>query len=153
MKTRFKHLFPLLLAAAFILGACKKDPEVDLTDPVPVILDVAVSTTSVVEYQDEIVFEVSYRDGDGDLGENEPNAANLYLIDNRIAVTETYRIQELAPDGAVIPITGTLRVVLPSTGITDGSSSQTVTYTIYLRDRAGNESNRFTTDAITVRQN
>lgn len=153
MKMRFNHLTLVLLASALVLGACKKDPEVDLTDPVPVILDVVASPTSVIEYQDEIIFEVSYRDGDGDLGENEPNAANLYVVDNRIAVTESYRIQELTPDGAVIPISGTLRVVLPSTGITDGSTSQTVTYDIYLRDRAGNESNHFTTEAITVRQN
>lgn len=153
MSKRFTPWLMALLAAAILLGACKKDPEIDLTDPVPVILDVVVSPTNVVEFRDSVIFEVSYRDGDGDLGENSPNVANLFLVDNRTNVTESYRIQELAPDGAVIPITGTLRIVLPSTGITDNSSSQTVTYTIYMRDRAGNESNRFTTEAITVREN
>lgn len=153
MKMRLNQMVFAFLALALVFGACKKDPEIDLQDPIPTILDVVVSPTNVVEYQDSIIFEVSYRDGDGDLGENDPNAANLFLVDNRINVTETYRIQELAPDGAVIPITGSLRVVLPSTGITDNSTSQTVTYTIYIRDRAGNESNRFTTAAVTVRQN
>ena len=71
-------------------------------------------------------------------------------MDNRIAVTEEFRIRDLAPEGAVIPVTGNLRVVLRSTGITDNSSSQTVNYTIFVRDRAGNESNRFTTPDITV---
>mgnify|MGYP001796392439 CR=1 FL=1 len=148
MSYRNLLLEPLLLR--LVAAGCKRDDDPDLTDPVPVILDVTVNTETVVEYQDSIVFIVEYRDGDGDLGENEPNVANLFLVDNRIDVTEDFRIRELAPEGAVIPVTGTLRVVLRSTGITDNSSSQTVNYTIFVRDRAGNESNRFTTPDITV---
>ena len=139
----------LVLLLALALVACKED-EIDLQDPVPQILGVTLNSNNIIEYQDSLVFNVRYRDGDGDLGENDPNAANLFLIDNRIGVTERFRVQELAPEGANIPITGTLRVVLKSTGITDNSFLQTVTYTLYLRDRAGNESNRFTTENIAV---
>jgi hypothetical protein len=140
-------LFGLLLVV--LASACKKE-KVDLTDPVPTILSVTVNPSTVVEYEDSIIFTVEYRDGDGDLGENDPDAHNLFLTDNRINATEEFRIRELAPSGAEIPITGTLRVVLRNTGITNGSNSQTVDYTIYMRDRAGNESEHVVTDAITV---
>jgi hypothetical protein len=148
-----KKYLPTTLAAILLLvsalSSCKKD-KVDLLDPVPVILSVTVSPTQVVELQDSIVFEVEYRDGDGDLGENSPDVSNLFLVDNRINVTQEFRIRELAPSGSDIPITGILRVVLRNTGITDNSNSQTFDYTVYVRDRAGNESNRFVTPSITV---
>lgn len=150
MKTRNIAITPIVLAILAFAG-CKKD-DIDLKDPVPTILSITVTPTNVVEYQDSIVFTIAYRDGDGDLGENSPDAHNLFLVDNRINVTEEFRIRELAPQGAEIPITGLLRLVLRNTGITDGSSQQTVDYTIYIRDRAGNESEHVVTDAITVRR-
>ncbi len=145
------YLAALLLCFGTVLSisACKKDV-IDLEDPIPQILNVTVNPASVVEFQDEITFSVEYRDGDGDLGENDPDVTNLFVIDNRVNITESFRVSQIAPDGANVPITGTLEVVLPSTGITDNSSSQTVNYTIYMVDRAGNESNRFTTTDITV---
>ncbi len=144
-----KHNALLIGSLLLLSAACKKD-KVDLLDPVPSILSVTVSPSNVVEYQDSIVFAVSYRDGDGDLGENTPDAHNLFLVDNRINVTEQFRIRALAPSASEIPITGTLNVVLRNTGITDNSSSQTFNYTVYLRDRAGNESVHFTTPDVTV---
>lgn len=139
----------MLAALLLLFASCKKD-KIDLKDPVPSILSVTVSPQSVVEYEDSIIFTVEYRDGDGDLGENSSTAHNLFLVDNRINVTEEFRIRELAPSGAEIPITGTLKVVLRNTGITDGSNSQTFDYTIYLRDRAGNESEHVVTPQVTV---
>lgn len=140
-----------VVALSMLVTSCKKD-KVDLLDPVPQVLEVTVSPTTVIEFQDSIVFSVQYRDGDGDLGENTPDAANLFVVDNRINVTERFRIRELAPSGSDIPITGTLLVTLRNTGITDNSTSQTFDYTIYLVDRAGNESNRFVTPEVTVRK-
>lgn len=150
MQHRRLYLLVLIAGVAFL--GCKKD-KIDLLDPVPAILNVTVNPTDVVEFEDEIIFSVEYRDGDGDLGENNPDVTNLFLTDNRIGVTEAFRISQLAPSGSDIAITGTLQVSLPSTGITDNSTSQSVNYTLYMKDRAGNESNRFTTSDITVRAN
>ena len=148
-KYHIQLAFLCLLATALSFTACKED-EIDLLDPIPQIINVSVNPTTVVEFEDEITFSVEYRDGDGDLGENDPNVTNLFVIDNRVGITESFRVSQLAPDNANVPITGTLQVILPSTGITDNSTSQTVNYTIYMVDRAGNESNRFTTGDITV---
>jgi hypothetical protein len=140
-----------MLGIVLLLAACKKN-DIDLKDPVPQILSVSIFPTNVVEYTDSIVFSVTYRDGDGDLGENSPTARNLFLTDNRINVTEEFRIRELAPQGAEVPITGTLKVVLRNTGITDGSTSQAFNYTLSLRDRAGHDSAPWVTEQVTVRK-
>ena len=81
---------------------------------------------------------------------NDPNVANLFITDSRNSVTYNYRISQLAPDGSSIHIKGNLNAVIKSTAITDNSSSQSVTYSLYLKDRAGNQSNTITTTAITV---
>lgn len=144
-----------ILICSLILGglafSCKKD-EVEPVSPIPQVLAVAVSPGSVQEFNGEINFIISYTDGDGDLGENNPDAKNLFVIDNRIGLAEEFRIPVLAPEGSGISIEGDLTVTLSGTGITDNSSSQTFNYTVYLIDRAGNESNRFETANITVTQ-
>ena len=132
---------------AFVFASCHKDEPID--NPVPSIELVSVSSTNITE-GDPLTFRIKYTDGDGDLGENDPNAHNLYLTDNRVNITYEYRIRELAPAGSSLIIRGNIDVELKTTAITDGSSSQNVTYTIYLRDRAGNQSNTVTTDAITI---
>lgn len=143
-----RHLiFPALAALVFFFS-CKKE-EVTVSDT-PEIELVSISPGTVAELQDPIVFRFTYQDGDGDLGENNPNAENLYVQDNRINAVEGFRIPQLAPSGADISISGNLVAELTGTGITDGSSSQTVTFTLWVKDRAGHESNHIVTPAITV---
>ena len=132
-----------------IIVSCKKDNSISTT---PEIAFVSVSPSVVKEYKDSIVFTISYRDGDGDLGENNADAKNLFLTDNRNGITYQFRISQLAPTGSSVAIKGNLNVVLNNTGITNATSSQTVSYNIYVKDRAGNQSNTITTSAITVSQ-
>jgi hypothetical protein len=143
--------FLLICLGSFALlafEACKKE-EVIVSD-VPEVSVVSVSPGTVKELTDSLVFVLHYKDGDGDLGENNPDALNLFVQDNRIGETEAFRIPQLAPTGADISIEGDLQVVLPNTGITDGSSSQTATFTLWVRDRAGHESNKVASPAVTV---
>jgi hypothetical protein len=81
-------------------SACKKDDE--LMSAVPEIEFVSVTPTSLKEYSAPLSFTIKYRDGDGNLGENNADVKNLYLTDNRINVTYTYRIQQLAPDNSSV---------------------------------------------------
>ena len=149
MKRKISNkIFASLVAViALIFSGCKKDEAID--SDVPTIELESVSSTNVLE-GDPITFKVKYTDGNGDLGENNPDAHNLFLTDNRVNVTYEYRIQELAPSGSTLIIRGHLNVELNSTAITDGSNSQTVTYSIYVVDRAGNQSNTVTSSAITI---
>jgi hypothetical protein len=147
IKTHYKFFFLLAASIALVSAGCKKDEAI--TSEVPTIELESVSSSSVLE-GDPITFRVKYTDGDGDLGENNPDAHNLFLTDNRVNVTYEYRIQELAPSGSTLIIRGHLNVELNSTAITDGSNSQSVTYSIHVVDRAGHQSNTVTSSAITI---
>jgi hypothetical protein len=139
------YIFSLLTVLG--LTSCKEDGG-EIFSPVPEIELISVSPTQVIAFRDSIVFEISYTDGDGDLGSMTEN--NLFIEDDRIQVTHGFRVQEIVPNGERVPITGTLRVILPNTIITDGSTSQSVTFMVYMKDQAGNESNHIASPTITV---
>jgi len=136
----------LMLVLSVVVGC--KDPAEKIFSPVPEIELISVNPTQVVSFRDSIVFEVEYTDGDGDLGSMTED--NFFIEDDRIQVTHGFRVQEIVPNGERVPITGSLRITLPNTLITDGSSSQQVTFTLHMIDQAGNESNRVSTPPVTV---
>jgi hypothetical protein len=149
-----KHILrnPFLNACAVLLSlaGCTGEDPASLFSPTPAIELIGVSPGEVVAFRDSIVFEVSYEDGDGDLGSADAPDRNLFIEDNRIQVVHELRIQQLAPDGANISIKGIFTAILPQTIITDGTTRQAVNFTLYVRDRAGHESNRVTSRDIFV---
>lgn len=134
----------------FVFAGCKKKKEESTITPR--LEFVSISPSSATEYVNSITITFSYDDLDGDLGENDPNVTNLFITDSRNGVTYNYRISQLAPDGANIHIRGNLNAVIKGTAITNGSTSEQVTYDVKVKDRAGNESNTITTSAITITQ-
>lgn len=139
----------LLIFVAMIVVSCKKNEEIG---PIPEIEFISVTPQNVQEYTDSLVFIIKYRDGDGDLGENTSGAENFFLADSRNNVIYKFRIPQLAPDNSNIIIEGNLNVTLANTAIINGSASQTFTYSIYVKDRAGNQSNTVITSPVTVTQ-
>ncbi|MCF8276285.1 MAG: hypothetical protein K9J17_06065 [Flavobacteriales bacterium] len=137
----------VLLSSVVLLAACQKDTSIS---EIPEISFQSVVPNVVSEYQDSLYFSISYRDGDGDLGENNTEENNLFIQDSRNQVTYGFRIQQLAPENATITIQGTINVTLANTAIINGGASESVTYTIWVVDRAGNESNRVSSSTVTV---
>ena len=144
MLSRFNKLFFVLI----LFYSCKKD-EVTF-DADPSIEFSAISPSSAHQYTDGITITIKYKDGDGDLGENSASAENCFITDNRIGIVYKYRISQLAPDNANIPISGSLNIPLGGQIITDSTATQSVSYTIYVKDRAGHQSNSVTTSAISI---
>ncbi len=142
----FVYFFVLLCG----FSSCKKDPA--LMDIVPAIEMISISPTVANEYADAVIITIHYTDGDGDLGENSASAKNCFVTDNRIGITSSYRIRQLSPDGASIPIKGNLDIELGGQGITDGSTQQELSFSIYVVDRAGHRSNTLTTSSISIRK-
>ena len=138
----------VLFFIAAALSSCEKDP--GEISPIPEIEFVSVTPQNVHEYTDSLVFTISYRDGDGDLGENDPDAENFFLADSRNNVIYKFRIPQLSPDNSTIAIEGKVHATLANTAIIDGSASQTFAYSIYVKDRAGNQSNTVTSSQVTV---
>lgn len=134
----------------FALLSCEKED--DPTDPVPKISLVSMGPNSVVEFKDSLLIVLEYEDGDGDLGGVHPDSANLFVVDKRINVPFEFRIQELVPGGANVPIKGQLRVLIQNLFLTGPGPKESVNFDIYATDKAGNKSNVITTDAIEVRE-
>lgn len=138
----------LLFVAMWLLASCEKGEEAPGTEPV--ITFVSVSPSIVTQYVDSLTFTLKYEDGDGDLGSNDPDVKNLFLTDSRNNVTYKYRIKQLSPTGSAIAITGNLSVVLDNIGLINGNTPETATFNMYVKDRAGNQSNIVTSNAITI---
>ena len=132
-----------------LLLSCTKD---DTFDAVPTIEFKSINPPIAQEYIDDINIIITYTDGDGDLGENNPDVYNLFVLDNRNGIEYKFRIPELSPNGNDISITGNFNIIIDGSGITDESSSQQVNYAIYVTDRARNKSNTITTSSITIQQ-
>ena len=138
----------LIFSLLWMITACKKD-KTEISN-VPEITLVEVTPTQIKEYKDKVIFNVEYKDGDGDIGENNDAVKNLFVKDLRNNITYQFRVKQLAPDGAGVAIEGNLLVELNSAAILDGSSSQAVEYAIYLTDRAGNTSNTVNSTGLNI---
>jgi hypothetical protein len=142
-----RNLF-VCLATALVVVSCKKD-EIDFAAE-PSIEFVSITPATATQYTDAVTITIRYEDGDGDLGENADGVKNCFVTDNRIGITYQYRIQQLAPDGASIPIAGNLEIDLGGQVITDSTSQQHVNFTLYVVDRAGHASNSVTTGDVVI---
>jgi hypothetical protein len=136
----------LILATAF---SCRH--EVPLSD-VPQIGLVSYGPDTVTEFVDSIHFSISYEDGNGDLGENNTDDHNLTVTDSRIGIDYKYRIRQLVPGNAEVPVKGILNFSIPNTFITNSTSQQEVSYAIQIKDRAGNSSNTVSAGNILIIQ-
>ncbi len=147
MYSKTIYYFSLIL---FFITGCKDD---EISFPVePSIEMVSITPANPMQYTEPVTITIHYKDGDGDLGENNDQVKNCFVTDNRIGITYEYRIKQLAPTGSSIPIDGNLNIDIGGQVLTDSSSSQSVTYTLYIVDRAGHKSNSVTTAAIVIRK-
>ncbi len=150
MHFMFSKKILFFVSFIFFITGCKKD---EITFPVePKIVIVSTTPSNPMQYTDPVTITIHYEDGDGDLGENNDLVKNCFVTDNRIGITYEYRIKQLAPAGASIPIEGNLNIDLGGQVLTDSSSQQSVTYTLYVVDRAGHKSNSVTTGEVVIRK-
>ncbi len=145
LMTMFKkYILPLL--SIFLFSACAKKTE----SAAPAITFKSISPSSLQIGKDNFTITFSYADSDGDLGENAADVKNMFVTDKRNGVVYQFRIPQLSPTGATISIQGDLNIDMPNVGITDGETSESVTFDVYVKDRAGNQSNTITSTAATV---
>ena len=139
----------IYLILPIILFSCEKEQTIN---PFPVIEFISISPAIAQQYSDKITIVIKYTDEDGDLGENNPDVTNLFVKDIRNGIQYEYRIPQLAANENEIFITGNFNILINGSGITNGSSSEKVSYEIYVEDRSNNESNTITTSEITIQQ-
>jgi len=150
MHSSFNKSSLFLLSIFFSFTSCKK--ESSTTNEIPELEFVNVAPVDLMEYQQPLVFTIHYKDGNGDLGENNANVKNVFLIDNRIGLKYEYRIQQLSPNNSVIPIEGSFTIELSPIALTDSVSQQNANFSIYVEDRAKNRSNTVTSNNVIIRK-
>ena len=141
-----KQLF-LFICAGFLWSACTPN----FSSSIPEIQLQELGPEHIVALEDSIYMRISFFDSDGDLGENLTSENNLFVVDERLELAHEFRISNMVPGGAEVPIQGELEWTIPSVFLTNSNGeSEFVTYRIYVVDRAGNKSNTITTAPITI---
>ena len=146
-----KLIYTLLFISLF---ACKKEkgneplPAISST---PEITGVTINSTSINQF-DDLLFSISYIDGNGDLGTDDADAKSIFITDKRDnTIIHEFHLQPLAPIGQSIAIQGVLKVTLENVILLSQlNSSESVQFEVKIKDRAGNFSNATTTSNITI---
>ena len=163
MKSLFYSF--LILTATSLIFACTSPPDYPLE---PIITYQSITTNTINQsaiQADSAVITIAFTDGDGDLGNEQMDSVNIFVIDNRINFQQPgFVIPFIGQQGVGKGISGEISFTAPPNcciypnGTPPCQPSvdfpiDTVTYDIYIVDRAGNESNRVTTEPIFIRCN
>ena len=149
MLNQMKQIF-IITALLLSLAACTRTSPEPAFVATPAITISAMSHDTLTEFVDQLVLNIEYQDGDGDLGNADADVNSIFVKDSRLSVADEYYLAPLAPEGSNISIQGTLSLKLSTTFILGNSNQETLDYTIYMVDRAGNQSNVIQTSQLLV---
>ena len=136
------------------LLSCKKEKGNEALPNVsdkPEITSVSVSATSLNQFND-LLINVNYIDGNGDLGTTDADVKSIFITDSRDnTIVHEFHLQPLAPEGQSLTIQGTLRITIENVILlSQANNTETVRFSVYIVDRAGNISNTGQTSSITI---
>lgn len=117
--------------------------------------------TTVVALTQSFELEISYTDGDGDLGSNSAEIYNMFVEDTRTQLPDSVRIlayslPNISSNARKPSIQGKIKIklppVLPSAYFPPypNLEKEETFFRVYIVDRAGNKSNVITTPALTI---
>lgn len=144
----------ILLMSVVLFFSCKKekgnDPLPDVS-ALPEITGVTLNATSINQF-DDLVFDIAYIDGDGDLGTDDADVKSIFITDKRDnTIVHEFHLQPLAPSGQSVAIQGVLKVTLENVILlSQANTSESVQFEVKIKDRASNNSNVITTSNITI---
>jgi len=148
-NTKYLLLCSCIFLLTGLLGGCTKEVVAPI-NTIPLINFKSVSATTLVQFKDSLVITFEYTDGDGDIGEENPDKNDLQIKDSRLSKPDFYFVKPLAPPGSSINIKGTIAVQMKNTFLLGTANSEITTFELRLRDRAGNWSNSIVTPVITI---
>jgi hypothetical protein len=155
-----KSIFSLFVILSVFFAACVRPPDYPI-EPRIEFLGLSKNMVQQGLSKDTLFLSVSFTDGDGDIG-FQNNDSTLFVVDTRRNGTRINDVQGLpsVPEqGAGNGITGEIRMRIYGGCCTNTLvpcsppfkyAQDTVIYEIYIKDRAGHESNRVKTPPIYV---
>jgi len=139
----------IILLFAFILPGCSKE-EITEYSSIPEIELLDLSHDTIRQYEDILVIRIFYKDGDGDLGNENPEEYALFVRDVRLENFDGFYIGPIAPPDTNIPIQGELSIEFPSLFLFGNGDVELTRFQIKIIDRAGNESNLLETNTVAI---
>lgn len=139
----------MIIPALLLLIGCNKEDDITYSN-VPVISLVGLSNDTIRQYEDVLTIRISYKDGDGDIGFEDPQQYALYVRDVRLAAFDGFYVGPLAPPDVSVPIQGELTIEFPSLFLFGNGAVENTKFEIKMIDRAGNESNVIETDFVAI---
>lgn len=147
-----------MLLAGFLFAACQKSGK---NSPYPQISFKYLTPDSVKAglFSDTAYFAFDFYDGDGDIGTSD-RSTTIYMIDSRDSSLRRYPFPYLSDPEAHDPNKGTEgsclvilqgATLIPRPDSLHTNFGDTVRFSTYIIDDAGNESNRFTTPNLYIR--
>lgn len=147
---RFAGLSNLLLLTGLLsIAGCGKEDDITWSNT-PEIQLVSISQDTIRQYEDVLSIHISYKDGDGDIGFEDPEEYALYVRDIRLEAFDGFYVGPLAPPDAHVPIQGELNIEFPSLFLFGNGAVEQTRFEIKMIDRAGNESNVIETDFVAI---
>jgi len=148
-----KNTFIVLSLFIFLCLSCVKDSDELAFDLAPKIELISVSNDTIVEFTEQLILNIRYEDGDGDLGTTDPDVNSIFVKDQRLEKADEYYLGPLAPTDARISIQGTINLELSNTFLLGNGNQETTVFSVHFFDRAGNQSNVIETAPITILRN
>ena len=145
------RLLLLVILLPLMATSCIKPPEYPIE---PHITFKEINTAFAKPGRDSIIVSFDFTDGDGDLGtEDGDTLISAFMVDRRTGFPYSYQIPFITPKGTTKAISGTIWITVlpdnfscrPNRPVLD-----TISYEIYIVDRAGHESNRIVTPDVVL---
>jgi hypothetical protein len=116
----------------------------------PKIELLGLSHDTIRQYEDALVITIQYKDGDGDIGFEDPEQYALYVRDIRLENFDGFYVGPVAPPDSNVPIQGELTIEFPSLFLFGNGAVEQTRFEIKMIDRAGHESNVLETELIAI---
>jgi len=140
-----------ILILSTLLVQCIKKPVFDIS---PEIVKASVDTNFVVSGIDSLIVRIDFHDGDGDIGlKSGETGVNAYLTDSRTGFALTYKIPYISANNSHEAVSGTVWFTIEPFSINcrpDHIGFDTLSYDIYIVDRAGHESTHMSTQDVII---
>ena len=149
------------LGFLFLMGLCVTCRTRQVFPSEPRIEFVFLQPSTIKAFSGSFDIEIKYQDGDGDLGSDNPDEKNFFVIDNRTNLpdsvrTFSYCLPDLSSNARNPSIQGTIKVKVP---LALSSSfffpyplpvEETTDFSVYVVDRSGKKSNVILTSRVLI---
>ncbi len=136
-----------LILGALVMAGCKKEDD----DPrAPVLEFKSISTSSVEQFNNNLLITIQYEDMQGDLGTADPDDYSLRIKDSRLSDFDWYHLPPMTPDNETLHIKGSYSIELDPLFLMGTGTQELTSFSIEVRDREGNWSNVVKTPNVLI---